>query len=86
MTKYEFMDKVDSALNIYPGSITSGRRSHKRNKRVGGHPRSLHLCGLAVDVVLDSENKSDSVHFKVFCKRLGLKVVVESDHFHLQIP
>lgn len=83
MTKSEFYDKVNSSLDLYPGSITSGRRSRLRNAEVGGHPRSLHLCGLAFDVVLDDH--SDSAGFAIMCERLGLKVVLEKDHIHVQI-
>ena len=39
-------------LAAYPElTVTSGRRSPKRNRAVGGSPRSFHLRGRAVDLV-----------------------------------
>ncbi|QCS36348.1 peptidase M15 [Capybara microvirus Cap3_SP_293] len=34
-----------------PFTITSGYRDFMTNRRVGGHPRSLHMVGLAVDFI-----------------------------------
>lgn len=35
-----------------PLSITSGYRCEKHNKAVGGAPRSKHLSGIAVDIIV----------------------------------
>lgn len=83
MTKRDFNDRIDSALSLYSGSVTSARRSAQHNKNVGGHPRSLHLCGLAVDIVLDQTQNIG--HFINLCERLELKAIDEGDHIHVQI-
>lgn len=63
-------------------SVTSWIRTHLRNKQVGGADESLHLCGLGLDIVLD--NPADSESFIKRANRLGLKVINEGDHLHLQ--
>lgn len=43
-------DHVLTLLRACPGlTLTSGRRSHQRNRAVGGSPRSFHLDGRAAD-------------------------------------
>jgi len=66
------------------GSVTSWIRTPFRNRSVGGVMRSLHLEALAVDVVLDAEFiQVDDRH--LLAHELGLKLVVESDHDHLEL-
>lgn len=62
-------------------SVTSWIRTIERNKTVGGLPKSLHLSGLAVDVVLDSSE--DKEVFKEDCHSIGLYAYDEGDHLHL---
>ena len=69
-------------MGAFPASITSWYRSPKRNKRVGGAASSMHLLGLAVDVVLDSREDVNS--FTLLAKRMGLWVLDEQDHIHIQ--
>lgn len=64
-------------------SVTSWYRSHKRNKSVGGVENSLHLCGLAVDIVLD--NDSDKESFIKRAQRFGLRIIDEGHHLHIQV-
>jgi len=59
---------------------TSWWRSRLDNARVGGHPNSQHLTGLAVDVLPDAAGEA----FAQFARRVGLVVVDEGDHFHVQ--
>lgn len=50
----DFVNRVvDSAAAVQPGDglvITSWWRDPGTNRRVGGHPESQHLAGLALDV------------------------------------
>ena len=78
----KFTEKVEALMGAFPASITSWYRSPKRNKRVGGSSTSMHMLGLAVDVVLDS--RSDVKEFIALAKRLRLWTLDEQDHVHLQ--
>ena len=63
-------------------SVTSWIRTPKRNKMVGGVPKSKHLSGLAIDLVPDSKDWGPIIRsFRI----RGLKVIVEHDHLHIQI-
>ena len=75
---------VDTLHMRYSFTETSGHRTPGRNAMVGGHPNSRHLLGLAVDVILD-----DDIQLGPFindAERLGLKVIPETDHIHIQVP
>jgi len=84
MTLSAFVQNILTLTTLFKGSVTSWFRSKERNKQVGGHSRSLHLCGLAVDIVLDDDTLKHE--FFKMCVRLGLRVVDEGDHYHVQIP
>lgn len=60
---------------------TSWWRDSETNRRVGGHARSSHLVGLAVDVAGDA---SALQWFSARCEEQGLIVVPYSTHIHLQ--
>nr|QJB20188.1 MAG: hypothetical protein [Microvirus sp.] len=68
------------------GSVTSGFRTPSRNTVVGGEVRSFHLQGLAADVVLDEplthKIATDARH--KLASDLGIKLIIESDHDHLE--
>ena len=68
---------------VFEGSVTSGRRTQKRNKLVGGVEHSLHLVGLAADIVLDEPSKHGEL--LEACGRLGLRAIDEGDHIHVQV-
>jgi len=82
MTPHEFHARVMMLDSRFPLSVTSYKRSAKRNKRFGGAARSRHLLWLGCDVVLDAQ--SDKKEFTIEAKRQGLRVVDEGDHLHLQ--
>jgi len=63
-------------------SETSGARTRARNDLVGGVPHSAHLVGLARDVVYDEPIALEER--QAWAQRLGLRLVVELDHDHLQ--
>ena len=77
-----FSDKVLALCLIYDCSETSGFRTEKRNKAVGGVPNSRHKVGLGRDIVLDVPVRTEEVCRAA--RRLGLWVLVEDDHIHLQ--
>jgi hypothetical protein len=63
-------------------SVTSYGRTLAHNQKVGGVPDSAHLLWLAADVVYD---KDGDVEWRTrVAKRLGLTLIHEGDHDHLQ--
>ena len=70
MTPAEFNGHIVQLCRKHRGSVVSGVRSKARNKRVGGHPRSRHLLGLAADIVCDT--KADMARLFAAAYRLGL--------------
>lgn len=62
---YTTAQTLQRFLNIYyPGrsvTITSGWRSTANNRSCGGHPKSKHLYGLAVDFVVNGVSSSDTI-------------------------
>jgi hypothetical protein len=83
MNSVEFHICMLTLATRYSFSETSGRRSEKRNKAVGGSENSRHLLMCARDVVLDDE--ADTSSFKVDAQRLNLTVIDEGDHLHVQV-
>lgn len=79
-----FEDKIRMLAVVFRLSVTSWLRSRKHNAQVGGVGDSRHLLGLAVDIVLDNTN--DTAEFQEFAKQVGLQVIVEGDHLHVQEP
>lgn len=82
MTLTEFAWAVYVYCTLTGGSVTSWIRTRKRNDQVDGVPHSSHLVGLGVDVVYD-DVPPDPDRFD-WAERLGLKVIAEFDHDHLQ--
>lgn len=78
----EFARKVTLYCQRFRGSVTSWIRTPARNRLVGGVPRSAHLVGLGADVVPESDEPSDVRHR--YAHELGLRLIVESNHDHLQ--
>ncbi len=82
MTRAEFNDAADTYCALFGASTTSGQRTLKHNKAVGGVANSAHLFGRARDVVYDTP--PDSTACVEAGKRLGIRVIIEGDHHHLQ--
>lgn len=82
MTRPEFIESVAQLCVEFGGSVTSWIRTMKRNTIVGGHPRSRHMTGFGVDVVLDEESHIPA--FRDAAYQLGLSVLDEGDHLHIQ--
>ena len=78
----DFRRRFSTAGAGFGGRVTSYIRSVEHNRRVGGHPRSQHLYGLAADIVpLVSERSS----LKRAMRAQGLVVIDEGDHVHVQL-
>ena len=84
MNAMEFRLAVMTLAQRHRFSETSGLRTAKRNKAVGGNKNSRHLLGLAVDVVLDDMGKGPREALIADARRMGLVAVYEGDHIHLQ--
>lgn len=82
MTRAEFLEAVMMFCELTTGSVTSWKRTVKHNADVGGVPNSAHLYGLGLDVVYDTAPALPSRLERA--RRLGLKLIPESDHDHLQ--
>lgn len=78
----DFIEKVLLLCYRHRGSVTSWGRTVKHNKEVGGVDVSWHLLWLGIDVVLDEMKKN--TEFETDAVRLGLKPILEVDHYHLQ--
>jgi hypothetical protein len=63
---------------LAPGRLTSGRRTHKGNRLVGGVANSRHLDGSAGDY---TGTTADAL--RAFFGN-GAKIIPESDHLHVQ--
>jgi uncharacterized protein YcbK (DUF882 family) len=64
--------------------VTSGYRDEKKNKEVGGAPKSLHLKNLARDIV-PKDNTCSSLKdlWKISCKYAT--GILEKDHIHVDL-
>jgi hypothetical protein len=84
VTVGDFAERLVLVALVVPCSVTSWGRSAKHNAApdVAGHPDSWHRLWLGADVVLDSP--ADEKSFARQCARLGLRVLDEGDHFHVQ--
>jgi len=87
----QWASAVEGALNAIdvgaPGqtTITSWHRSPSDNRRVGGHPDSQHLVGLAFDVIPGKGQNALAINeaAQAFA-RAGFVVVAEPTHVHVQ--
>lgn len=84
MTIGEFAEAVATYCLIHGGSITSWGRTTIHNKVVGGVPGSAHRFWRGADVVYDDFNTTKDQARVEYAARLGLKIIIEGDHDHLQ--
>jgi len=82
LNRQDFADALNTYCAITSASITSSLRTGRHNAVVGGMPHSAHLYALGADVVYDAPLDRDLA--ATIAKRLGLLLLRESDHDHLQ--
>lgn len=82
MTPLDFHTALMAYCYATGASVTSYGRTAQRNGAVGGVPNSKHRIWLAADVVYDLQ-LDEQVRLEA-AKQLGLKLVIEGDHDHLQ--
>lgn len=82
----EHVREFAAAVYVYcmhmRASVTSWFRTPLHNSRVGGKHDSRHLIGLGADVVYDAVPLIQDR--RALAEKLGLKLVLETDHDHLQ--
>jgi len=61
--------------------VTSWYRTPEHNADVGGAPRSQHLLGLGIDVVVPEADRARALQVARF---LGLVAIDEGNHIHIQ--
>jgi hypothetical protein len=79
----DFVQLVNAAWHYSgrpPVRLTSWWRTRSQNASVAGHPNSQHLTGLAIDLLPDDAGQ----RFAQLARMVGLVVVDEGDHFHVQ--
>lgn len=67
------------ATSGVPQTVTSWWRSEGDNSRVGGHPESQHILGMAFDI--GGPNRDAAVNPM---RQAGFVVVTEPTHIHVQ--
>ena len=82
MTVAMFAELVAGYCWYFHGSVTSWGRTAKRNAVVGGVEASAHQFFRAVDIVYDE--LPDLAFRRGVAERLGLLLLDEGDHDHLQ--
>jgi hypothetical protein len=82
VTPHEFYDVLRAYCARFNASTSSYGRTMLHNDRVGGVPGSAHQFWLAADVIYDTPPPHA---FRIeIGARLGLLVIDEGDHDHLQ--
>lgn len=82
MTPAEFTRRLLLYCTIERASVTSWFRTSAHNAKVGGVAGSAHRFGLAADVVYDLA--SPPADGPAVAEKLGLMLLREKDHDHLQ--
>lgn len=87
----KFLDDVKTLLailNVNPDNvwITSAYRTPEENKRVGGVANSLHMSGLAIDLVIPNISPSHIKSVVNSRRDLGLQVIYypEKKYYHIE--
>ena len=82
MTLHDFVDAAIRYCAMTSASVTSWGRTTIHNAAVGGVSHSAHRYWLGLDVVYDAAALPE---FRLeTASRLGLRLIAEGDHDHLQ--
>ena len=84
MTIGEFAEAASMYCMIWGGSTTSWGRSKIHNEAVGGVSGSAHRFWRGLDVVYDDKATFTNPKRLIDATRLGLLLIPEADHDHLQ--
>ncbi len=82
MTPHDFLTAKMQLAARYEYRETSGYRAAMPNAAAGGVHFSAHLFWLGVDVIL--VHPEETTEFIEAARRVGLRVLDEGDHLHLQ--
>lgn len=82
MSPDDFAAAIGAFCFAFRASVTSALRTDRHNAAVGGVPGSAHRFSLAVDVVYDEH--IDEALAREYARRLGLRLIRETGHDHLQ--
>ncbi len=80
----KFLTKLDEMRKAFdkPIYITSGYRSQMGNRKIGGHPNSLHMRGLAVDIPMTDPYERWNLVYAAMSVGLGVEVC--DRHIHVE--
>jgi hypothetical protein len=81
MTRAEFLDAVAQYCMAMGASTTRWLSTRKHNKDVGGTPTSLHLIGMAIDIVYDDGLPPHDTAQEM-AKKLGLYAFRKAGYTH----
>jgi hypothetical protein len=84
MTPIEFAAGLIAYCGWSRASVTSYGRSQERNQKVGGVKYSKHCLWLAADVVYDPHPRPRLADARRRATQLGMRVIREDSHDHLQ--
>jgi hypothetical protein len=82
MTPSDFMELLIAYCLFTRGSVKSYGRTLQHNAQVGGVELSAHQFWVGADVVYDEPVELELA--KATAERLGLRLIREADHDHLQ--
>ncbi len=82
VTPHQFLDSLIQFIAVCGGRVTSYGRDWEGNRHVGGVERSAHLVWLAADVAYTTRLPLEAR--REWAERLGLRLLEEPDHDHLQ--
>lgn len=78
-----FQERLAATLRAAPAQVTSGLRTRRKNRDVGGDPYSQHLIGCAADLVPQAGVTYQQLADAARAARLH--PVLEGDHVHVQL-